>query len=80
MLCIINFRALQYFSPSALAAGQHETESEQLSYQHPLMLSIADDNSDSDTQPEYDYVNNDQQPQPAIELTQCPAYRSTAQQ
>ena len=44
------------------------------------MLSIADGNSDSDTQPEYDYVNTDQQLQPAIELTQCPAYRSTAQQ
>ena len=80
MLCIIYFRALQYFSPSALAADRQGVEYEQLSYQHPLTLSIADNNSDSDTQPEYDYVNNDQQPQPAIELTQCPAYRSTAQQ
>jgi hypothetical protein len=69
------FRTLRYFSPSA--DGQ-DMESEQSSYQHPLTLRIADDNSDSDTQPEYDYVNNDQQPM--IELTQCPAYRSTAQQ
>jgi hypothetical protein len=75
---LFNFRTLRYFSPSALAADQQETESKQSSYQHPLTLRIADDNNDSDTQPEYDYVNNDQQP--VIVLKQCPAYRSTAQQ
>jgi hypothetical protein len=74
----LNFRTLRYFSPSALAADGEDMEPEQSSYQHPLTLRIADDNNDSDTQPEYDYVNNDQQP--VIELTQCPAYRSTAQQ
>ena len=65
-----------------MAVDQQETvESELSSYQHPLTLSIADDNdnSASDVQPEYDYINNDDQ-QLVIELTQCPAYRSTKQQ
>ena len=66
-------RALRY-SPSALAGDEQEAESEQ-SYQYPLTLNIADD-SDGE-QPDYDYINNDQQP--VIELTQCPAYRSTSQ-
>ena len=74
MLLHASSRALQY-SPSALAGDQQEAESEQ-SYQHPLTLSIADDDSD-DEQLEYDYINNDQQPM--IELTQCPAYWSTSQ-
>ena len=60
-------------SPSVLA-DQQETEQ---SYQDPLTLSIADD--DNDVQPEYDYINAENDQQPMIELTQCPAYRSTAQ-
>ena len=77
-------RALLSYSPSAaLAANQQETaESEQSLYQHPLMLSIADDDNDndSDVQPEYDYINNNDQQPVVIELTQCPAYRSTIKQ
>ena len=67
-------RVLQYLSSSVLA-DQQEIEQ---SYQDPLTLNIADD--DDDVQPEYDYINTENDQQPMIKLTQCPAYRSTAQQ
>ena len=57
-----------------MLADQQEIEQ---SHQDPLTLNIADD--DDDVQPEYDYINAENDQQPMIELTQCPAYRSTAQ-
>ena len=51
-----------------MLADQQEIEQ---SYQDPHTLSIADD--DDVVQPEYDYINADNDQQPMIELTQCPA-------
>ena len=47
-------------------------------YQHPLTLSISDVD---ENQPDYDYVINTEMndKHSLIQLTECPAYRSTAQ-
>ena len=60
-------------SPSSVVADRQDAEQP---YQHPLTLSITDD----DGQPEYDYVDTQNDQQSLIRLTECPAYRSTAQQ